>query len=157
MIFAIESFPFLYRLLVLILACFHFLGVWIAILGILLRAGKGKFVVDYLEVGEVVEDRTWIGATVEGNAIWSKRGFGKKIKGSKTTLILVFSFFFFSFSFLWWEIMYLFLFLRFVWEVVESYYALGLHYKGYSFIIVVLVLLLYTFVLFSLLYMYIHY
>ena len=69
MIFAIESFPFLYRLLVLILACFHFLGVWIAILGILLRAGKGKFEVDCLEVGEVVEGRTWIGATVEGNVI----------------------------------------------------------------------------------------
>ena len=69
MIFAIENFPFLYSLLVLVLACFHFLGVWIAILGILLRAGKGKFVVDYLEVGEVVEDRTWIGAMVEGNAI----------------------------------------------------------------------------------------
>ena len=69
MIFAIENFPFLYRLLVLILACFHFLGVWIAILGILLRVGKGKFVVDCLEVGEVVEGRTWIGEMVKGNVI----------------------------------------------------------------------------------------
>ena len=69
MIFAIENFPLLYRLFVLILACFHFLGVWIAILRILLRAGRGKFVVDCLEVGEVVEGKTWIGAKVEGNMI----------------------------------------------------------------------------------------
>ena len=69
MIFTIENFPFLYWLFVLILACFHFLGVWIAILRILLRAGRGKFVVDCLEVGEVVEVKTWIGAKVEGNMI----------------------------------------------------------------------------------------
>ena len=69
MIFAIENFPLLYRLFVLILACFHFLGVWIAILHILLRVGRGKFVAYCLEVGEVVEGKTWIGAKVEGNMI----------------------------------------------------------------------------------------